>query len=318
MINRFLVSTFFLSVSLLVGYNSSHAQILFSENFQDGNFTSRGWYDNTNPKLSTTERAPGSTSSLEFRFRPGSILPDSATAIGRQGTMRKKFQATDSLYVRYHVKYSSNWVGSLHEIQTLTNKDGDWTGPAFTRMTFYIETLGGRGRFGFQDSINIDTGNIGKDLTNITENRGVGGCNGDSDGHGKGDCYLAGSNYRNGKWWKSDTVLFGNSHGPYYKNDWHLVEVFVKLNSIVDGKGVRNGIIQYWLDGQPIMDHRNVVLRTGRNPDMKFTQFIFGPYIGASSTVDQTFWVDNLVVATSRIGGDNQPKPPQNLRVTTK
>jgi hypothetical protein len=321
MIKRTIVSTFFLIASLLVGFGSGHAQILFSEDFEDSNFRARGWYDSANPRLSSTERVAGSTKSLEFRFRKGAIKPDSAAAIDGQGTMRKKFQATDSVYIRFYVKYSANWVGSNvgyhpHEFYLLTNKDGDWTGPAFTSLTFYVEQNGGRPKFGFQDSVNIDKANIGRDLTGITEYRGVAGCNGDSDGHGKGDCYASGSNYRNGKLLKTSSVLFGDSPGPYYKNDWHLVEVYVKLNSIVSGKGVKDGVLQYWFDGQPVMDYRNVVLRTGRNADMKFNQFIIGPYIGVGSPVDQTFWVDNLVLATSRIG-DSKPSPPRNLIITT-
>jgi len=36
---------------------------------------------------------------------------------------------------------------------------------------------------------------------------------------------------------------------------------------------------------------------------MRFNQFIIAPYIGDGSPVDQTMWVDNLTVATSRTGG---------------
>src|SRR4030095_9860153 len=55
----------------------------------------------------------------------------------------------------------------------------------------------------------------------------------------------------------------------------------------------------------------NVIIRTGANPDMKWNQFLIAPYIGDGSPVDQSMWVDNLLVATSRViadtDGDGMP-----------
>jgi hypothetical protein len=290
--------------------------LLFGEDFEDANFASRGWYDNTSPKLSTVEHLPNSTKSLEFRFAKGAVLPDNGTA------MRRKFQETESLYMTYYVKYSANWEGSNvayhpHEFYFLTNQDGDWTGPGYTRLTFYVEQNEGKSQVGIQDGVNIDPTNIGKDLTNISENRAVAGCNGDSDGYGLGDCYASGGNYRNGKMWRSSNILFADTKGPYYKNDWHLIEVYVKLNSIVNGKAVKDGIIQYWFDGNSVLDFKNTVLRTGKYPDIKFNQLIIAPYIGVGSPVEQTFWVDNLVVGTGRLGQGlpEQLTAPQNLKI---
>jgi hypothetical protein len=151
-----------------------------------------------------------------------------------------------------------------------------------------------------QDGQNIDELNIGVDLTDITEQRAVAGCNGDSDGYGDGSCYLVGSLHRNGKSWRAGGVYFADTPGPYYKNDWHFVEAYFKLNSIFEGKGIADGIMRYWYDDQLIIDHDDVVLRTGQYPDMKFNQFMIAPWIGDGSPVDQTVWVDNLTVATSR------------------
>jgi hypothetical protein len=321
MISRSFFSALFVAAILLAGPGSGHSQVLFSEDFDDVNLSQRGWYDGVTPRFSTTERTPGSTRSVEFRFRQGATKPDSATRTSGQGSMRKKFQASDSVYIRFYVKYSANWVGSQkayhpHEFYILTNKSGDWTGPAFTQLTFYVEQNGGRPQIGIQDGVNVDKANIGKDLTRTTERRAVAGCNGDSDGYGKGECYAAGSNYWNGKMWRADNILFGNTKGSYYKNDWHLVEAYIKLNSIVNGKGVNDGIMQYWFDGQPVIDRRNVVIRTGQHADMKFNQLIIGPWIGNGSPVDQTFWVDKLLVARSR-ADLQQVSPPSNLKITS-
>ncbi|MDY6878092.1 MAG: hypothetical protein SWK90_18060 [Chloroflexota bacterium] len=273
--------------------------ILFQEYFDDTDFTSRGWYDNTNLQLSTTEHIPGSASSVEFHFNQGGTTPTSGSAI------RIKFPETAEIYVSYHVKYSSNWEGSNrgyhpHEFLILTNLDSDWIGPAYTHMTAYIEQNEGEPLLAIQDGQNIDESNIGVDLTHITEIRAVAGCNGDSDGYGEGSCYLAGSAHRNGKGWRAGDVYFADTPGPYYKNDWHFVEAYFKLNSISGGTGIADGIMRYWYDGQLIIDHDDVVLRTGQHSGMKFDQFMIAPWIGDGSPVDQTFWVDDLTVATSR------------------
>lgn len=272
--------------------------ILFQEAFEDASLTSRGWYDNTTPLLSTAEHVANSTRSIEFKFNAGAMTPTAAT------TLRKKFTPSDSVYLSYYVKYSSNWVGSQrtyhpHEFHFLTNLDGDWSGLSFTRLTAYIEQNGGTPLMGIQDGANVDQSRVGQNLTTVTENRGVAGCNGSSDGY-PDNCYLGGSGYVNEKKWKAASRLFGDTPGPYYKNDWHLVEAYIKLNTISGGKGVNDGVVQYWFDGQLVIDRRNVLLRTGANATMKFNQFIIAPYIGDGSPVTQSMWVDNLTVATGR------------------
>src|SRR6185295_12224238 len=153
-----------------------------------------------------------------------------------------------------------------------------------------------------QDGENIDQARVGQDLTGVTENRAVSGCNGDSDGHGPGDCYLSGGLYRNGKSWRAPVVAFSDSPGPFYKNDWHRVEACFRLNSIVGGRGIADGRVAYWFDGQPLINHADVVLRTGAHAGMLFEQFLIAPYIGDGSPVDQTMWIDDLFVATPDVG----------------
>ena len=302
-------------LSVLIFGLTSHvsAGILLQENFEDGNFSTRGWYDNATPKLSSLEHIPNSLKSLEFHFAKGAVTPDSTGS-----SMRKKFLETDSLYLSYYVKHSASWVGSggtyhPHIFYFLTNKDTDWTGPAYTHLTLYLEELGGKPQILIQDGVNVDLANIGKNLTGITEKRAVAGCNGDSDGLGNGDCYANGSVYWNGKTlWKSGTDLFSSTAGPSYKGDWHLVEAYVKMNSIVNGAAVKDGVLQYWYDGKSVVNSTTVVFRTGQYPDMKFNQLLIGPYIGVGSPVDQSMWIDNLTVSNAV---PTQLAPPQNLRI---
>lgn len=273
---------------------------LFEEKFNDADFRLRGWYGNTNLKLSYTEHILGNKGSAELQYNQGSKIPFSGSAI------RKKFKETESVYVKYHVKYSSNWVGSgkdyhPHEFMLMTNKDGDWSGPAYTHLTVYIEQNGGVPSIAIQDGKNVDGNRLGENLTTITEKRSVAGCNGDSDGYGSGICYRVGSSFWNGKQWKGKKIYFADREGPYYKNDWHLIEAYIKLNKIVNGKAVRNGMIRYWYDGKLIMDYKDVILRTGQHEDMRFNQFIIGPWIGDGSPITQTFWIDDLLVACFKV-----------------
>lgn len=300
------------SSAISVTIQNSAATVLFSEGFDNSSVAARGWYDNTAPAISTTEHIPGSTGSLQFRFPVGATSPVSG------GAMRRKFTESDAVYVSYYVKYSANWTGSNqpyhpHEFYLLTNKNGDWDGLAYDRLTVYIEQNEGEPLIAIQDGQNIDESRVGQDLTAITEQRSVAGCNGDSDGYGNGACYLADTVHWNGKFWRSGTQYFSDNAGPYYKNDWHHIAVYLKLNSISGGKAVKNGIMKYWYDGNLIIDHNNVVFRTGQHADMKFNQFVIAPWIGDGSPVDQTFWVDNLEVSSS---APTEVPSPQNLRLS--
>ncbi|MGP8323234.1 MAG: hypothetical protein ACT6FG_04500, partial [Methanosarcinaceae archaeon] len=281
--------------------NSADSTIFFQEFFEDTDFNSRGWYDNTSLQLSNTEHIPGSSSSVEFHFNLGGTTPTSGSAI------RHKFTDTDEIYVSYWVKYSSNWEGSNrsyhpHEFLIMTNENGDWDGPAYTHLTAYIEQNEGEPLLSIQDGQNIDESNIGVDLTGVTENRAVAGCNGDSDGYGDGSCYSAGSAHRNGKQWRAGNIYFQDTPGAYYKNDWHFIEAYFKLNGISGGIGIADGIMKYWYDGNLIINHTDIMIKTGFHQNMKFNQFMIAPWIGDGSPVAQTFWVDNLTVADYRVG----------------
>ncbi len=273
--------------------------ILFQEQFEDSNFGARGWYDIGGMILSTAESHAG-TSSLEFRFTQGATNP-----LGRGA--RHLFSDSPSIHLSYWVKYSANWVGSgdpwhPHEFQFVTNEDGQYVGPAFTNLSVLVEhnyQNGGIPVIGASDGANIDVSAVGQDLTGITENRAAHGCNGDTDGYPT-DCYPSGANYNNGKLWRAGQPSFLDTPGPGYKNDWHFVEAFIQLNSIQSGIGQTDGVVQYWFDGQLVIDHQDVLLRTGAHPTMAFNQFLVLPFIGSGSPVDQTMWIDELTVATGR------------------
>lgn len=161
---------------------------------------------------------------------------------------------------------------------------------------------------GMQDSLNIDATKIGVDLTNITENRGVAGCNGIPDGVAT-DCYQSGS-YRNGKWYRSTEVNFTSTQDANYKGNWHKIEAFMKFNTVVNGKGIADGIMQLWSNGKLVVDRQNVIMRTAANSTMKFNAILIGPWIGDGSPVDQTTWIDDLLVTDTKPTTTSPPTAP--------
>jgi uncharacterized protein YjdB len=290
--------------SITVTAVSGGGTLLLQENFEDASLAARGWYDNTTAVLSTTEHIAGSNSSAQYRFLAGATLPTSGSS------QRHKFTPTNSLYVSYYVKYSSNWVGSgvayhPHEFYAMSTLDGDWDGPSNAFMTVYIEQNyqnGGKPRLAMQDnkSINAIYPAIPANLVGVTENRSTGGCNGMSESNMFSECF------DNGGYWYNDKqltgpVVFQPNPGPGYKNDWNFVEVYFQLNSIVNGIGQADGVMQYWFNGTLILDRHDILYRTGAHSTIQFNQFLIAPYIGVGSPVDQSMFIDNLRLATSRI-----------------
>jgi uncharacterized protein YjdB len=279
--------------------------LLFQENFEDANIASRGWYDNTSVLLNTTEHIAGSNSSAQYRYLAGAQQPTTG------GAQRHKFTATSSLYISYYVKYSANWVGSNqtyhpHEFYAMSNLDGDFDGPANAYMTIYLEQNyqnGGKPAMYIQDnkSINTTSGALPNNLVGSTENRSTSGCNGipESVSWSVVSCYNA------PPWYNAKgmigPVTFQPNAGAGYKNNWNFVEAYYQLNTIVNGIGQHDGVMQYWFNGALIIDRHDVVYRTGTRPTLMFSQFLIAPYIGDGSPVDQSMFIDNLRVGTARL-----------------
>lgn len=267
----------------------------------DAAFAARGWYDNTNMATDATQRPPGSASSLLIHFRVGASTPTWGRAA------RHLFAPTTSVYLSYWVKYSATWVGSgrsfgPHEFHVLTTADEPYTGVGFTHLVLNVEHNYQGGPIpvlSVQDGANINVNWIGVDLTHVMEARAVAGCNGSSDGYPT-DCYPIGDGrHDNGKIWTASRPSTRRIPGQAPQTDWHFVEVYCQLNTIRDGVGIPNGIVRYWLDGQLMIEHTNVLLRTGAHPTMQFNQFVIAPYM-EGSPVDQAMWVADVTVATRK------------------
>ena len=272
---------------------------LFVEPFEDTDWAARGWYDGPHMEITADEHIPGSGHCCVWHWeRKGDVHPAGRGA-------RVHLPPVTNVILSFYIKHSANWEWTgvnwhPHEFHFITNVDPEYIGPARTHLTFYVEAVNGRPRLAIQDSLNIDESRIGQDLVGVTENRAVAGGNGDSDGYGKGDYYRAGEHWANGKYWQTDEIYFGDEPGPRYKGDWHHVRARFHLNTVRDGRGMRDGVLQYWFDDELVIDCHDVVFRTGRHPDMKINQFLMAPYYGPGVPHEQWIWIDDLRISTER------------------
>ena len=286
----------------------SAAAVLFSEDFESANLAPHGWYDNTTAVLSTAEKYAGN-SSAQFRYLAGATTPTSGNS------MRHKFTPTSSLYISYYAKFSANWVGSgqayhPHEFYAMTTMDEhDYMGPSHSWLTVYLEhnyQNGLKPMMGMQDNLAINTTlgtpSVNLNLTQITENRSVSGCNGIVETGMIRDCFsIPGETppWYNGKHILGPVAMQPNP-GANYKGNWNFVEGYFQMNTIVNGIGIPNGVLQYWLNGTLIINRTDVLFRTGARPNIQFNKLLIAPYIGSGSPVDQSMYIDNLVVKTAR------------------
>jgi len=272
--------------------NPTPVKLPFTETFEDTAWASRGWYDSPSIRTTDAEKYEGKRACVWHWSAKGQTTPEGKGA-------RVLFEPTESVTLSFAMKHSADWTWTgvnwhPHEMHFMTTLDTPFWGPAYTYLTLYIEVVNGVPRCATQDSRNIDTTALRKDITALTEKRAVSGGNGDPDGHGLGDCYKAGEGWRNGRDFAADSVYFSDTPGPRYKGDWHRVKAHFQLNSIADGKAVHDGVLQYWYDDKLLLDYHDVVFRTGANPDMMINQFLMLPYFGPGVPHEQSIWVDDL------------------------
>ena len=273
---------------------------LFSEGFEDANISGRGWFDATSISTALDARTGSTgTRALQWHWNTGTTAP--------QGSSRKDFAPSSSVYLSYWVKTSANWTGSgrdyhPHMFHFLTTADDRYIGPSRTHLSLYDELLYKPGQgltpvLSMQDALMIDGSRLMIDLTNVTEQRAIGGSNGRPEPGLVWDSFdYGGGQYTNYKLFQPGTIVMTDAT----KSSWHHVESYWQLNTISGGKGQPNGIVQYWFDGTLIIDRRDIYFRTAVNATMQFRTFVMAPYIGDGSPRDQHMWIDDLVVRTTR------------------
>lgn len=245
-------------------------EALFGEGFEDARLLQRGWYDGN--KFTISEKEPfAGKGCIKFRWKAGATTPASSSGI------RHLFRPTDVVYLRFGIKLSKDWGWSgrpyhPHLMHFMTTENDKFRGPATSHLTLYIEPCNGKLRLGATDMQNADAP------------------------HGLTQGPLRGG--YNGRLYDSRDVLFNDDR-------WHCVEAMFRLNTL-DLKADRpnpDGVVRGWFDGKLVVDRSDVVLRSSDFPKMKFNQFLLTPYFGPGLLPhEQTLWIDELAVGTSRLG----------------
>ena len=257
--------------------------VLFGETFDDARLTERGWYDGRTFAISREgTRAGGGC--IEYHWKPGTTTPE------RSSGLRRLFEPTDTVYLRFYIKLSPGWGWTgrsyhPHLMHLLTTENDKYHGPAASHLTLYIEPQEGKLRLAAQDIQNQDRP------------------------HGLTQGPLRGG--YNGTFYDSKDVLFTD-------DAWHCVEAMFKLNSLDPDRDRANGdgIVRGWFDGKLVVERTDVVLRSTDFPNMRFNQFLLAPYFGPGLLPhEQTLWIDELAVGTERLGpivreaGSSAPRP---------
>lgn len=243
---------------------------LFRETFNDSGLVKRGWYDGTTFAIST-EGAFAGNGCIAYEWKRGATVPSSTSAL------RRLFEPSDTIYLRFYIKLSRGWGWSgrsyhPHLMQFMTTENDKYRGPAASHLTVYVEPQEGRLRLAAQD----------------IENKVA--------PHGLTQGPLRGG--YNGKFYDSKEALFSD-------DKWHCVEAMFQLNSLdlTRDRANADGIVRGWFDGKLVVEETNVVLRSVDFPKMKFNQLLVAPYFGPGLLPHaQTLWIDELAVGTDRLG----------------
>jgi hypothetical protein len=247
---------------------------LFSEGFDDPQLLERQWYDGSRFTISDLHPRAGK-GCIEYLWKDKSTNPANSSGI------RRLFEPTNTVYLRYYIKLSKGWGWTNrdyhpHLIQFLTTENEKFAGPAATHLTVYVEPWNGRLRLAATDIQNKDSPH------GLTQGPLKGGFNGRS---------------------------FDSEDRLFVDDEWHCVEAMFQLNTldVESDKPNVDGIVRGWFDGKLVVEQTNVVLRSTDFPNMKFNQFLLLPYFGPGLLPHaQTLWVDELAVGTERIGPVNK------------
>ena len=241
----------------------------FTESFDDARLLQRGWYDGDQFTIATKEAHTGA-GCIEFRWEDRGTTP--ANSVG----MRRVFEPTDVVHLRFHMRLSKGWGWTgrgyhPHLIQFMTTENGPYHGPAGSHLTVYVEPWDGRLRLAAQDIQNKDQPH------GLTQGPLRGGFNGQ---------------------------MFDSAEKLFTDDQWHCIEAMFQLNTL-DLKADKpnpDGIVRAWFDGKLVVDRTNVVLRSTDFPKMKFNQFLLKPYFGPRLLPHaQTLWIDELAVGSKRL-----------------
>lgn len=240
---------------------------LFTESFDDAGLLKRGWYDGERFKIAGGAQV--GKGCIEYHFPAGATSADTSQPV------RRLFEPTESIYLRFYLKLSKGWGWTgrsyhPHLINVLTTENGKYHGPAASHLTLYVEPQEGRLRLAAQDIQNKDQPH------GLTQGPLRGGYNG---------------------------TMFDSKAVAFSDDRWHCVEAEFKLNTLDRARDKPNadGIVRGWVDGKLVVERTDVILRSTDFPAMKFNQILVAPYFGDGLLPhEQTLWIDELSVGKRR------------------
>jgi hypothetical protein len=244
-------------------------KVLFAESFNDSKLESRQWYDMTTIRIAGN--AVAGKGCIEYEWK------DAKSGVQGSSAMRRLFEPTDEIYIRYYLKLSPGWDWTgrnyhPHLSHFMTTENTQWHGPAASHLTVYIEPVNGNLRLAAQDIQNKDAPH------GLTQGPIKGGYNG---------------------------MFYDSKESLFVDDKWHCVEASFKLNTLdrTNDRPNQDGVVRAWFDDKLVVERTDVVLRSTDFPNMKFNQFLLAPYFGPGLLPHaQKLWIDELVVSTSRVG----------------
>ncbi|MBD1399343.1 hypothetical protein [Pelovirga terrestris] len=292
--------------------------LLLTENFQDNNWSSRGWYDATDSTGVTSGGYSGNA--LRWDWMAGATKPTGFSTI-----RRIMAEPVEEFILEYYVKYDSGWRGSglayhPHTLHMVSSEDTIYQGGANSNSALYFSQVSGTSapyaiqpRFGHQDSMRVNTsfGTPRNDLTSTTEDRSANLCNTPlaAAGADYGDCYsMGGGAYYSFSGWRSPSVVVPN-------DQWVKLTYYVKSNTVANGTANYDGIVKVWVNEALAISNESALLVAGGYGGATWDKFMMAPYIGNGSPVNQTMWLDEMRVWRVAEGSAGVVAPTPLLRL---
>jgi hypothetical protein len=202
------------------------------------------------------------------------------------------------------IKRSSGAGGALGIAYWINDADTAYIGPFSSHITVMYGAEEANPSVALSDSLNVDgscvkeangtvigcAGNF--DTYKFGEARAVAGCNGAASDVTRWECETdstSPSGYGNGSY-RSGTAT------PFTDGGWHFIEGFFAMSSIANGIGQPDGVVRYWVDGQPVLASDHMLLRTGAQPQLAWNQLVLAPFLEVTGAA-QELWLDELTIA---------------------
>lgn len=302
---------------LYLPFSDARADLIFSESFEDNNWSTRGWYDGTD---SVGVQSGGHIgNALRWSWSSGASQPTGFS------TIRNSFAQTDELFIEYYIKFDSGWRGSglnyhPHMIHLLSTDDGIWQGLSRTNNSIYLEAITDTGSpynivptIATQDYLRTNTsfGMPPNNLVAITETRSAYHCNTPASLSGAtGVCYNDGGGWYSANMWDSPEIIID-------RDQWTKVEAYFRKNTFGGGVANFDGLMRMWINDELAIDANTVLYAANAYSGTRWDKIVLAPWIGDGSPIDQSMWLDEFKIYDSLLGGADTTPPsfPSGLNV---